>query len=170
MAEKNLCIVIDDGREKVPIKNKHGDEVGVFYFNPTDLGIISRYNDMADRFDYIFEPLDKMGDSGIAADGTAEDPSDTATVEALQEAEKRLYEACDKLFGGNLSEAFFGKIHPFSPIKGQFYCEMVLDVVGAFISEQFDQEIKRIKAREARVAKYTHGYEARTGRHKDGKK
>ena len=54
------------------------------------------------------------------------DERNEAEFAALREAEKRLYTACDKLFGGNMSEAFFGKMHPFSPINGHFYCENAL--------------------------------------------
>ena len=70
-----------------------------------------------------------------------------------------------KLFGGNMSEAFFGKMHPFSPINGHFYCENALSAVGAYISRQFDREVKKVNSR---VERYTHGY--RTGKHKGGKK
>ena len=60
----------------------------------------------------------------------------------MKEAETRLYAACDKLFGGNMSEAFFGKMHPFSPVNGRFYCENALSAVGQYISKQFARETK----------------------------
>ena len=43
-----LSITVDDGFQRIPITNKYGDEIGVFYFNPTDIGIIERYNSLAD--------------------------------------------------------------------------------------------------------------------------
>lgn len=166
MAEKkitNLTISVDDGSVKVPITNTYGDEVGVFYFRPTDIGIIERFRDMEADFDKIVEPLENVS---IKQDGTA-DENNEADVEALKQAEERLFAACDKLFGGNFAEAFFGKMHPFSPVKGSFYCENALNAVGAFLAQQFDAEFKKINTR---VSQYTHGYEARTGKHKDGKK
>lgn len=84
----------------------------------------------------------------------------------MQEAEQNLYAACDKLFGGNMAEAFFGKMHPFSPINGRFYCENALEAVGNYISRQFAREVKKVNAR---VERYTHGYAARTGKHKNGR-
>lgn len=167
MAEKtiqninNLGIVVDDGSVAVPIKNKQGDEIGVFYFRPTDVGIIDRFNALAAEFDEITAPLENVN---INPDGTAAQ-NDEAEVSALHEAEQRLYAACDKLFGGNLSEAFFGQMHPFSPIGGKFYCENALEAVGNFISRQFAREVKKINSR---VEQYTHGY--RTGKHKGGGK
>ena len=156
-----MALVVDDGSEKIPICNKFGDEIGVFYFQPTDIGIIDRYNKVIGEFDKITEPLENVN---INSDGTAEG-KEKAEQEALKEAEKRLYEACDYLFGGNFAEAFFGKMHPFSPVNGRFYCENALNAVGQYISRQFNREVSKVNAR---VQKYTHGI--KTGKHKDGKK
>lgn len=156
-------IIVDDGGVRVPIRNLQGDEIGVFFFRPTDVGMIDRFNELANEFDEIVAPLESVN---ISPDGTADEKSE-AEQTALQEAEKRLYVACDKLFGGNMSEAFFGKMHPFSPINGRFYCENALAAVGSYISAQFDREVKKVHSR---VEKYTHGYAARTGKHKNGHK
>lgn len=138
-----LEIVVDDGSQRIPIKNLAGDEIGVFYFRPTDIGIIQRFNDAISKFDEVIEPLEKID---INPDGTA-DENDDAAIDALKEAEKRLFELCDYIFGGNMSSAFFGKMHPFSPIGGIFYCENALDKVGAFITDQFQQETRKINKR-----------------------
>ena len=116
---------------------------------------------MAAEFDDIIKPLENIN---IKADGTANEES-VDELEALREAEKRLYEACDKVFGGNMSEAFFGKMHPFSIINGRFYCENALEGVGAYISTRFDREVKKVNNR---VEKYTRGY--KSGKYKGGKK
>lgn len=154
-------IVVDDGSVRESIRNKHGDEIGVFYFRPTDIGIIDRYNNVAADFDKITAPLENVN---INPDGTVDEKNE-AEMAAMNEAEAKLFEACDFLFGGNMSEAFFGKMHPFSPVNGRFYCENALDAVGKYISRQFDSEVTKINNR---VNRYTHGY--RTGKHKDGKK
>lgn len=153
-------IVVDDGSVRESIRNKHGDEIGVFYFRPTDIGIIDRYNKVAADFDKITAPLENVN---INPDGTVDEKNE-AEMAAMNEAEAKLFEACDFLFGGNMSEAFFGKMHPFSPVNGRFYCENALDAVGKYISRQFDSEVTKINNR---VNRYTHGY--RTGKHKDGK-
>ena len=158
---KTPAIIVDDGLVEVPINNKHGDRVGVFYFRPTDIGMIERYNEMVSDFDKITEPLESVN---INPDGTA-DESDAASFAALKEAESRLYDACNRFFGGNFAEAFFGSMHPFSPINGRFYCENALEAVGKYLGQQFDREAKKINAR---VDRYVHGY--RTGKHKNGGK
>lgn len=143
-----LGIQVDDGFQRVPITNKYGEEIGVFKFNPTDIGIIERYNKLADTFDRITEPLEAVQDAPESTDGSM----DERQIKALEEAKERLYVAVDELFGGNAAEAFFGKTHPFSPVDGSFYCETVLQAVGQFISAQFDTETKKMSAR---VEKYT---------------
>lgn len=154
-------IVVDDGSVRESIRNKHGEEIGVFYFRPTDVGIIDRYNKIAADFEKITAPLENVN---INPDGTV-DEKDEAEQAAMQEATKRLYDACNFLFDGNFAEAFFGSMHPFSPVNGRFYCENALDAVGKYISRQFDREVAKVNNR---VSRYTHGY--RTGKHKDGKK
>ena len=154
-------IVVDDGSVRESIRNKHGEEIGVFYFRPTDVGIIDRYNKIAADFEKITAPLENVN---INPDGSV-DEKDEAEQAAMQEATKRLYDACNFLFDGNFAEAFFGSMHPFSPVNGRFYCENALDAVGKYISRQFDREVAKVNNR---VSRYTHSY--KTGKHKDGKK
>lgn len=163
VVQQNINITVDDGSIRVPILNKFKKEIGVFFIRPTDIGIIDRWNKVANDFDNITAPLENVN---INPDGTADEKNEVEQA-ALKEAEKRLYDACDFLFDGNMSEAFFGKMHPFSPVNGHFYCENALSAVSTFISRQFDREVAKVNNR---VNKYTHGYQARTGKHKDGRK
>lgn len=165
MAEKNklavienpvppvLSIQVDDGKQRVPVLNRLGEEIGHFDFRPTDLGIIDRYNRMADRFDEVTKPLEEVS---ITQEGTAADENDEQAVKALEEAKQRLFALCDEMFGGNMSEAFFGSMHPFSPVDGAFYCENAIEAVGKFISARFDTETVKINKR---MKKYTAGYQ-----------
>ena len=141
MAENRIeniaAITVDDGSRRVPIHNIHGEEIGVFYFHPTDIGIIERYNDMVSRFDEITEPLK----------GFAGEADEAKQAEALKTAEEKLYEAVNGLFGGDAAGAFFGSMHPFSPVGGAFYCEAVLKAVGEYISGQFDAETAKFSDR-----------------------
>lgn len=159
--QKTTSIVVDDGCERISICNKHGDEIGVFYFRPTDVNIIERYNKTAADFDRITAPLEHIN---IHSDGSVDEQNE-AEAAAMKDAVKRLYDACNYLFDGNFSEAFFGKMHPFSPVNGHFYCENALAAVGDYISRQFDREVSKANNR---VNHYTKGY--KTGKHKGGKK
>ena len=148
MKNMNFAITVDDGSRRVPILNTEGEEIGAFRFHPTDIGIIERFNRLADRFATITEPLDAIQLDG---DGAA-DMNDPKLVEALKEAEKRLSEAVNELFrSDDAAAAFFGKMHPFSPVNGEFYATHVLQRVGEFIGAQFDTETK---AMSKKVKKY----------------
>lgn len=148
---KPVGIVVDDGYRRVPIYNTDGEETGYFRFNPTDVNIINRYNEMAKTLDTIVEPLASVPD---APEGE-EDGNDSLRLRAVEQATERLYEAVNKLFDADAAGAFFGTVHPFSPVDGRFYCEAVLEAVGKYISEQFAQETAKV---ERRVSKYTKKY------------
>lgn len=147
--EEPFEIVVDDGSITVPIKNNNGEQIGEFRFRPTDFNIVSRYNEVADKFADVVRPL---MDANIDTNGEGEDEE---SIKLLDEAEHRLFELVDYMFDGNMAEAFFGKMHAFSPIGGKFYCENALSAVGQFISRKFDAEIKQVSAR---VSKYTREY------------
>ena len=150
-----LGITVDDGYQRIPITNKFGDEVGVFYFNPTDIGIIERYNKMVGSFDAITAPLEALTEDSEADDEVSQDKKE----EAIREATKRLNAAVNELFAADMAGAFFGKVNPFSPVDGHFYCEQVIQAVGAFISQQFEVETNKMNAR---IAKYTNRAQRRT--------
>lgn len=159
--KNSIGIVVDDGTEEVPISNLRGQRVGVFYVRPTDIGIVRRYDEFLKGFDAILEPIQQVN---LNSDGSARD-NDDQTMEALNEAEKRLADKLNALFDGNFAEAFFGKMNPFSIVGGRFYCEVAIEAVGAYIQKRFDHEMTLAQNR---VEKYTHGY--RTGKHRNGNK
>ena len=150
MKNMNFAITVDDGSRRVPIMNMDGEEIGAFRFHPTDIGIIDRYNRMAEQFDAITEPLEGLN---VPENGQM-DVTDPALSAALGEAEKRLYAAVNGLFGSeDAAAAFFGKMHPFSPVNGEFYATQVLQRVGEFIGAQFDTETKKKKKKARKYLK-----------------
>lgn len=154
--DENL-IVIDDGCIDIPVKNQFGDSIGVFRFNPSDINIVNRYNEAADKFKDVIEPLI---DANINGNGEG---SDEKSISILNEAGDKMADLMDYVLAGNSREAFFRTTHIFTPVNGRFYCEVVYEAIGNFIGKKFDAEIKRLNAR---IDKHTHGY--RTGKHKKG--
>lgn len=141
-----MRITVDDGSRRVPIMNTEGEEIGAFRFHPTDLGIVERYNRLAETFDAITAPMDGLGD--------VDDLTDPNVVAALVEAKQRMFTAVNDLFGSeDAAEAFFGKMNPFSPVNGEFYAAQVLAQVGAFISAQFSTEIKALSKKARKYLK-----------------
>ena len=130
----NLNIVVDDGSRRVPIMNTRGEEIGAFTFRPTDVGIIQRYNDMVAGFDSVTEPLRALGDADV-------DLEDPRYAEAITEATRRVFDEVNALFASDdAAQGFFGRMNPFSPVDGEFYCAKVLTSVGEYIGHAFDQE------------------------------
>ncbi len=142
-------IVIDDGRIDVPIRNQFGETIGVFRFNPTDVNIVNRYNKAADEFEKVLEPL---AEHNIDKDGKGDTES---AIDALNEAESKLIDLFDYILDGNSREAFFSKVHAFTPTNGRFFCEIMFQAVGSFISKKFAKETKKMSAN---VSKHTKGY------------
>ena len=150
MKNVNFAITVDDGARRVPILNMDGEEIGSFRFHPTDIGIIERYNRLAEQFDAISEPLEGLS----VPEGGEMDLTDPKLVAALTEAESRLNAAVNKLFGSDgAAEAFFGRMHPFSPVNGEFYATQVLQKVGAFIGAQFDTETRAMSKKAKKYLK-----------------
>lgn len=151
---KNLTapgIDLDDGKISVPIRNQFGEETGVFRFDPTDIRMVDRYNEVAEQFGSVMQNLDEKKKQGS-------DP-----LYLLDKAGDRVIELMDYVLGGDSREAFFKKTHPFSPRGGVFYCERVMEAVGKLIEQEFEGEVKQMSVR---MKKHTDGY--RTGEHKRG--
>lgn len=142
----NMSIVVDDGSRRVPIQNTDGEEIGSFHFHPTDVGIIQRYNALAEHFDEIVKPLDGLGEDGAEI-------TDAKYAEALDEADARLFDAVNGLLGSDdAAAAFFGKMNPFSPVDGEFYCTRVLNALGAYIGAAFETETAKFSANAQKYA------------------
>lgn len=142
-----LSIVVDDGFVHVPMYNMHGDKIGEFSFQPTDVDIVNRFNESMEKFDDVVAPLTAEAEK---EDGEAD------SIEALNEARDRLFKLCDYIFNTDTGSSLFGRMHPFSPVNGKFYCEEVFDKLGAFIQAQFGEETKKVNDRMKKyVGKYT---------------
>ena len=151
-------IVVKDGKVDIPIENTFGERIGTLRFSPTDINIINRYNEVTDKLDDILQPL---VNANIANTGIGEDSD---SVRILNEVGEQVTDLLDYIIDGDSREAFFKKMHIFSIVDGHFYCENVFQVLGAFISQEFETEVNRVSIR---VNKYTHGY--KTGKHAKGR-
>lgn len=145
--KKNQAIDLglDDGTECVKLRNRFGEEIGSFMFRPSDTAIVDRYEEIQKDLDKITEPIEKA---------IAGNSSDTEYFKALKEAKKRLYKALDYLFDAPVSTECFGHMDPFAPVKGRFYCEIVIETLGRFIEERFGAETKAVNDH---ISKYTRG-------------
>ena len=144
--QQPLAIVLDDRKISVPVVNTLGEQIGVFRFDPTDIAMVDRYNEVAEKFTSALQNIESAGG-----------------IDELNKAGDKIIEFLDYVLGGNSREAFFSTVHPLSPQNGHFYCEQVFEVIGKFIEKTFEAENKKI---DERIAAHTHGY--RTGKHARG--
>jgi UDP-N-acetylmuramoyl-L-alanyl-D-glutamate--2,6-diaminopimelate ligase len=80
--------------------------------------------------------------------------SNVLLAAALAEAERRMTDAVNGLFGSDgAAAAFFGTMHPFSPVSGEFYATQALQKVGQFIGAQFDTETRAMSKRAKKYLK-----------------
>ena len=97
MAEK---ITFNTGAKNYEIVDQDGNELGVFRFIPTDVGILNRYKETAAFFASVGDKI------------KGED-----LEEILPELEKEAGEKIDFLFGAPVSENFFKITHPFTILE-----------------------------------------------------
>ena len=150
-------IVVNDGLRLVKVQNSLGEVIGQFKFNPTDINIVNRYNEISEQFGEVVKPLEN---ASITSDGEG---ADDDSVAILNKAEEKMIELMDYMMNCDSRAAFFSKTHLFTPTGGAFYCENVINAIGDFITAKFDSEVKKVNAR---IDKHTHGY--RTGKHRKG--
>lgn len=150
-------IVVNDGRVNVRIQNTLGEQIGVFRFNPSDVNIVNRYNEIIEKFNDVVKGLNE---ADIDAEGNG---TDDDSITLLNRAEEEMANLLDYMLDGDSKAAFFSKTHMFAPSNGVFFVENVVEGIGAYISRKMDAEVKKINRR---VSTHTHGY--RTGKHKKG--
>jgi len=119
-------IIIDDGSLKAVIKNKQGKELGILYFNPSDMGMMERWDEF----------IDKMNDISDINDDNFKEVSDEIVTNI------------NDMFKG--AESFFEITHPLSMTNnGDFYFENVVEVLGGIVeditNERIEKKLKKIK-------------------------
>ena len=125
-------IIIDDGSVKAVIKNKQDKELGTLYFNPTDMGMMNRWEEFIDKMDEINEIND----------------------DNFNEVSDTIINNINDLFRG--AKSFFEVTHPLSMANdGDFYFEKVVDVLGNLVEDITNERIeKKLKKIEKVTGKY----------------
>ena len=130
-------IKISTGAKKYELQDADGEVIGEFKFNPSDVGIMERYDKVVDWFNAI------------------ELPEDFGVAEAI-ELSSGVKEQLDFLFGYPVSEGLFAKCNPLSPTEsGDLYFEAVVDALLTVINKEMDQRIeKKVKRIQKATSKY----------------
>ncbi|QHQ61391.1 hypothetical protein Ana3638_11915 [Anaerocolumna sedimenticola] len=139
-------INFDDGYKEFSI---NGDENRVIRINPSDFGLIERFNKAIENIENELGSLST--DVHLDAKG---DPIEQLKEAADEVAKARIYvnEQIDYIFNSPVSNAVFGNQSPLSSPGGIPLVERFLNVVGPIINDMIKADVK---AREARIKKYT---------------
>lgn len=131
-----LKLSVDTGSVLIDIDDK-GEVIGRFRFNPNDLDIVKRYEQVSKEFEKIVLP---------------EEPS----YEEIVSVSDKIREQIDYLLNYKVSDEIFAKCNPLTLTNdGDFYVEKVLEGIVGLVEKVSNQRIakKKAKIRKA-TAKY----------------
>lgn len=127
--------IIDDGLHNVVFKNNKGEVFSEFSFNPSDTGLLSRY-------DAFIEFLDSL---------VINEDEDTAAQ--IINLEKEIAEKIDVLFNREVSADIFKIYSPCTIFaNGDMFIEVVIKHMGDVIEKETDN---RLKKKVAKIKKAT---------------
>lgn len=128
---------VKTGALNVVLTNEDDTEIGRFSFNPVDLNIIRRYEE-------VVANLEKM-----------EVPKD-ATEKDILELSDRLEEQIDYLLNSKASKSVFAICNPLTLTEsGDFFIENIIVEIADVIEQVTDQ---RIKKKQAKIKRATSKY------------
>lgn len=155
MENKLRSINFSDGYKTFCINN---DPERVIRFNPADVDIIQRFNQVMKE---LKEEKNSLPDISLNPDGTAAADDSTALEQAAQELERFnqvIREKLHTIFKSDVYDAVFDGQSPFAIVgDGQMLFEAFMDSAFAVIEDEVESNIK------ARVEKYTAKYKGRKG-------
>lgn len=137
-------VKIDNGLKTYDIEDQEGNILGSFSFNPSDTGIVKRYDSAIEKFDSVFDEIKKM-----------EKPDSTEILNMLDE---KASELLNQIFNANIADNFFAIMGPFSPLdNGNLFIEEVINAIGAVIEAETGNRVQKVSTKiKKHTAKY-HG-------------
>lgn len=139
--DKQLRAVVDDGTKAIPIENKFGKHICTVYLRPGDISIADRYDDVLKALPDLVKPLEEVS---IKNDGTAKFEEEW---EKIKEVETALYKQLNYLFDMDEAQDIFAKRNPFSAVNGQFFCEIIIELLGDLITETVAEGAEEMQRR-----------------------
>lgn len=140
----HLQLKIDTGAVDIDIVDKNGETIGTFRFNPNDLDITKRFNQ-------VTEHLDKI------------EISDGADINEVMAVSDKLREEMDFLLNYPVSSELFKKCNPMSfTSDGDLYIEKVIEGIAGLIESVTNERVEKKRAKIRRATeKYTSKAERR---------
>lgn len=138
----NNVVYVEDGLKTYDIANKAGKVYGSFSFDPADMGIVRRYNEVVNFFETL------------KIDFTEGDIS--KNVSEIIELEDIIFEKFNFLFNSDIAKDFFAITSPLTPLpSGRFFLESAIEAVGQAIEKETGNRVKKMNVK---IKKYTSKY------------
>lgn len=137
MSQEIMKLTVDTGSVLVEINDK-GEKIGSFRFNPNDLDIVRRYENVLKQLEEV-----KI--------------SDDANAEEILKVSDEIKNLMDYLLNYKVSDEIFCRCNPLSPTtNGDFYVENVLEGIAGLVEDTMNARLEKKKARiQKATAKYT---------------
>lgn len=146
----NLNINLNEGQKKRYTIN--GDESRVLEFNPTDLGMLTRINEIEPE---IMEKLDQFSDMQDKADYT-DDKQVDELAKGLKELDTFIRAKLDYLFDTNFSEVCAPSGTMLDPVGEGMRFTYLIDVFSDLFGDEISNAVqKRNKQIKKHTTKYT---------------
>lgn len=139
----SMTIRVNTGSILIHIEDTDGERIGEFKFNPSDVGILDRYEKVVDFFNTVKIP---------------DDISDEQRAEEARKLNSDIAQQMNYLLGYDVAEKVFSRCGALALTdSGSFFFENILDGVGGLIEKTTK---KRIEKKLAKVRKATAKYNA----------
>ena len=137
-------VKINNGLKTYDIADQDDNIVGSFSFNPSDTGIVKRYNAAIEKFQTVFDEIKGMDNPDA--------------VEVLEKLDEKAYELIDGIFNANIAKSFFSIMGPFSPLEsGNFFIEDVIDAIGQAFEAETGERVRKVNRKIQKHTKKYHG-------------
>ena len=149
-------LVLNTGIKEYVIKDTFGNELCRIHVTGGDIGIIDRYRKLQNDYEDIIAPLKNIK---IKNDGSVEGAEKTdelaekdledvyKNIEIIKEAESRLINRINEVFGMRDAEKLFETRSAFSTVDGEFFAWIVLDMLNGIVANTIKEENEKSQER-----------------------
>lgn len=135
-----------------------GDDSRVLELNTSDLNLLVRLREAYPKLIALSDDAFKRWPQVAETDENLDfmtDPAITATIQILQDVDKKMRELVDYIFDSNVSEVCAPNGSMYDPINGKLRYEYIIECLTSLYETNISSEMKKISKR---VQKHTDKY------------
>lgn len=136
MAER---IVLNTGLKEYEIYFEDRNESITIAFNPSDTGLVVRFQELEER---VNKRLEGLTDIELDENGL---PKDLSFVDNIKLVNSALGEELDRAFGNKISDKLFSKCDPLSTKGGEYFIVQFIKQITPVIKKDIEKENKSLQ-------------------------